>query len=501
MNRLYLRTRLQRELDHAATSSTLMTTRLNASISDAIREMMDAEPSLFFVKEAYLPVLPDANMYESTDTVSVVTNDPWTLKRDTIYLLLKDSVADPNWKTDRTWDGRFILVTTAAGDIHIRRIRTIWELENGQQYLTLDAPWPNVTDEGMSWVIYSESYPLPRDFGRFDKVAVVEDGSVLHNLEPAAYNQLQNASNRIPVTGVASGGRPNFYARGIPFNVPAPARALTATTGSGYTWDGQNRTGKFDYKWTICYGRRSGKYRLSTPEEPSTSARGRYAPLWESAPSPESGTVIPVRSTTAVELTLPSLDYQLGFELAFSSPPKRENKSGFYARLYRRRLTDTDSSSGLLPAKGDYNEATWDLLDEIPFGAESYVDDGTLTADPFTHPPRTGSVSSLMLHPRPDKEYLVRLTYLPEPDDLQYDTDTVNLQEHAVTALMALIRSYYWRMADNDGKERKERTQYEMLMNNLRMMAKGYPDPSVPVMRVGLRGRRGHRYSPRIKYP
>jgi len=394
------------QADYSPDSSPEATSRVNGFINRAYNTLALEAPFLFFESKVHLVTEPDVTS-KSTTVVSGITygdriqlkgantgmgadKDPWTWHVTSPTTVTSKFLTA--WKTDRSWDGRMIEITTEDGTKIRNQIRSIWLDTSGgihdQRYsFTLVTPWNTDTygdgtatidgAAGFKYRIFTEAYPLPDDVIQL-KSARLRDQDINYPLDVFGQEEAAQFQLKGPPSQVASGiprvvfREHHVHMRGP--SVPPVASVPPEEQGADTVyWIGPEPEGSFQYKVTYTWGKRDVEFQLpglagslgfaqpvqqkdtttypssSTTDRSNTSEDRFRTPRFESPSSPESSvaTVVPAGlNTLAVKLSLPNITYALGFLNQFSGggySRQSLNQSGVYIRIYRKRLT-TDMS-------------------------------------------------------------------------------------------------------------------------------------------------------------
>ena len=277
MNLKGIRTAMFAQADYSPSSSPEAISRVNGFINRAYNQLALEAPFLFFESKVNMVTEPDITSKGGKDGVagdriqlfgantlpgSPSTKDPWTWY--TTYTNAQAST-DPElfniWKTDRSWDGRMIEITTADGTKICNQIRSIWRQTDGITYryaLTLTTPWDiNSFGDGTSTIdgfagfkyrIFTEAYPLPDDVIQL-KSACLRDVDTSYPL--SVFGQDEAAQHQLigPPSQVATGiPRVIFRQQHVHLEGPsvAPvAKAAINGPNATKTWLGPEPPGTF----------------------------------------------------------------------------------------------------------------------------------------------------------------------------------------------------------------------------------------------------------------
>jgi hypothetical protein len=522
------------QADWAPTQSPEAIVRVNRFINRAYNQISLEAPFLFFESMLKFATQPDVvptlvtdtlQVCPANDTLPTAARNPWVF-----YGTL--NVGTPNaiqWKTDRSWDGRLleITVTDAAGvSTTVRnRIRSIWKGNLGAAdhfFITVEKPWDYATHgygEFAAWRVYTDTYYLPDDVISVKSTRLFLGGEnwpldVVSQTEAEDYSLADKRS-------VVSHGTPRTMFRRPHFQMPAPTVAPIATFDSEQNvmkWYGPEPPGQFQYAFTYCWGKRDIQLRnpngaywqgyAANIQNTATTAPGYSAttdashrmrePLWESAPSPLSETktvaivvtVNPANVTSpGVQLAFPNIDYMQGFFTTGTSNPTgafdRYNipQSGWYIRIYRRRLTadftnyavlgtvaNTQRVHGAVNLQNIESPDAYHLLTELnidELNDGNWIDRGEVIPDYSRRMRDIHGYQGVGLYPYPNKRFEVDLRCVRRPQELQDDQDAPLIHAEAVETLItrALV---FLREAEGAGDlAALAMNQYERALANL----------------------------------
>ena len=457
----------------------------NRFINRAYNVIAEDAPYLFFESQVKLATKADFSP-GTGDTLEMTTvDDYWVLTRSAA------GTTAGGWPTaaadDGDWDGRMIAITDPRGVVRRRRIRTMW-VDSGTEYLTIDKPWPNITDTGMTYKVYSAAYYLPDDVIMVNSMRLYEDGKtwplvMVGQLEAEDAGFVDTTSNSI--TGV-----PRYaFRRGhykLPSPATAPVAAVTSDTGSFDTAEFE-APGTFRYIYTWVWGRRDDEVADMGPlTNASGGAPRKRPPMWESSPSPASALVTVARDQK-VTLTIPPNPHLLGFG---DDAGGRYQRTGWRARIYRRREsidTATDAQTALEISDQYY------LIGEQLATSSSSEDTGVTIPDYTRRLRNVHGYQSFGLHPWPDARYEVDVRCVRRPEPLVHDQDAPRLHPDAVEILIQQALAYmYEKLGDFNGLALAN----QRYQTRLSVLAKRYSDlqsSAVVTARRPARAMRGGR--------
>lgn len=504
---------------------------VHSFLNRAIAQIVNDAPFLFYEEPFILRTQPDVVPTLASDTLSLVTDDEPTGALDNLWVMYANLVPGSTtgqvaFPLDRAWDGRMLEVTDASGVKRRTRIRSVYlrtvEVSPGVNanriFITLWNPW-NADDWGTgpfaTWRIYTPKYYLP------DDVIEVKNLRILHEGEPypIQYISQPEAEN----LGLAehgstqAGGSPLTAHRAGYFRMHGPKVAPVATVVGEDPWLGPEPPGKFEYVITYCWGKRDAEWAnpgigqwnaedmewLDNSSFGTTYSRASHArfiePMWESSPSPLSNQVTVAAPDgqgnpgKAVVITLPNIEWVLGFLLEIndgSSTKLRSSvaHSGWFVRIYRRRLTEDFTNYSSLPTGGGFYSPS---LSKLDFDDNHYLlaemkidhvnngifkDDGSILPDIHRPLRQINGYEAIRFTPHPDGEYLVEGRALRTPAKLvsEYDAPHIKPGSSDLIVERALVY-FYERLGDPSRAGDAERRYEKVLAQTKRRYSDGIP--------------------------
>ena len=567
MNLKELRTAIFAQTDWAPSQSTEAVSRLNGFINRAYNDVCLEAPFLFFESEVKFATQKDAASMQASDTISVsvlddteamVTNDfnPWVFEQD----IAADTAGYVAWKTDRSWDGRMIEIEVTANNkttAYRNRIRAVWKFSSdgrADHYrFSVVTPWPyeELGTGPFKYRVYSDHYYLPDDLVQMRSMRLFKDNrnwplDVIGQEEAEAYSFADSPR-------VTAHGLPRTAFRREHFQLQGPAVAPDVELGSvdadpREAWLGPEPAGQFEYVITYCWGKRDIMFRNPTmgyhlgyadqwknTQEPfytdswdvgaKEASQNRFRePLWESSPSPVSAQVTATNPTEnnvpspAVKLTLPNIEYMQGFMTrgaqrragalqTFTRSNYRE--SGWWVRIYRRRITATFTNYALLTTVNDAGNGggaaisgleKLDLptaffllaevkIDELNKGI--FYDNGRIIPDYHRRLREIHGYQAVQLYPCPNERYEVDVRCVRRPPKLVDDQDAPLVHAEAVDLIIHRTLMFLYENMGNPEMAQLAKSRYQ---ENLYTLSKRYGDlrpPAVPVLRRFGRARPG----------
>ena len=431
-------------------------------------QIAEEAPFLFFEDIIPFSVDPDAKPTATGDTVSVFPTDAWVLQQD----LDSSSTTKLNWQEGRNWSGRTVSIEDAEGRWHDFRIREVWTTPSfppiyGRSYMSLEKPWPTaVLPTGLNYRVQTAEVALPDDMIEIRSMTLkrnqLDYPLTVIGQDRAEYASL-NMADRLQSQGV-----PRWCFRREYQVLQAPTFDPVATAQGTGPWAGPEPKGKFQYLFTYIWGQREIFYATAGPRQqsdsqPITTANttgSRVEAYWESGPSNE--TLEVEVAQLAIDITLPNIDFMLGFD---DNARQRYRRGGIKKRIYRRRLTDAGDrvAAGVRVETPD----NFFFLDEVDGHVISYTDNGSITPD-YNRPFReVHGYQTLRFIPVPDKTYEVDLRCVRTPRKLVDDKDVPRIHSDAIPTLINKTLQYVYEAMGNEAAKRSAQADYERALYNL----------------------------------
>ena len=305
--------------------------------------------------------------------------------------------------------------------------------------------------------------------------------------------------------------------------------------GVDVEWIGPEPAGTFEYKVTYTWGKRDVEFQLPglghykgyaqplnnvEPAHPTgkfpskstdadadgdPSSRNRFRePRFESPPSQASNAMTTVRmgdKISAIKLSLPNINYALGFMISGAGTPAATRPSvpmsGIYVRVYRRRIgvfmegyTNLPSATdGLASSQLDSDDAFHLLAEFRPDTLNNgiWYDDGAFLPDYSRRLRDVHGYQTMQFYPKPDKRYAVEMRAVTRPSKLVDDQDAPLVHAEAINVLLEKAMVYlYENMGQTARSEYSEKRYGELLLT----LSKRYGDlrpASTPVLRTMTR--------------
>jgi len=446
---------------------------MNRWINAAYFQIAEEAPFLFFEDIIPFSIDPDGVPTLASDTLSVVTTDAWVLRQDLISTTLDMLV----WNTGRNWSGRIVSVEDADGRWHDFRIREVWSagvFPNIHSYMSIEKPWPTaVLPTGMNYRIRTSEIALPDSTMEVRSMTLKRE-QLDYPLTVIGQDRAEFASLNM-ADRLQSQGVPRWCFRREYQVLQAPTFDPVASSDDSLAaWTGPEPRGQFQYLFTYTWGQREIWHTLSGPltqaqPQPITTpdtTSSRVEAYWESGPSNETLSAtnhVTFQPTVyyGINITLPNIDFMLGFE---DAARERHHRAGIKKRIYRRRLTDAGDQAPTVLVETPDN---FFFLDEVDGHVTSYVDTGAITPD-YTRPFREiHGYQTLRFIPIPDKTYEVEMRCVRTPRKLVDDKDVPRIHSDAIPTLVNRTLQYVYEAMGNERAKRSAQEDYERALYNL----------------------------------
>lgn len=460
------------QADWAPSNSPVAKDRVDEFINRAYFRMAEEAPFLFFESEIRMPIDPDVNKASSTDLLRVASSlgvaDAWVLETE----LTNGAPGSTSWNSDRLWDGRTIQLYDSDDDRWIKyTIREVW-LEGDRYRISLNRPWKNTTDTGIDWYIETHEFNIPQDAIEVRSLTLRRSTAIwplsILGQDSAEWASLANSGR------IVSSGLPRWAFRREHKSLRAPTFDPVASTTQ--IWTGPEPTGKFEYRFTYVWGKQEIWFHNPGPQTQTTQTAtdSRYQPYLESPPSPKTAQIDNTADIgggvyNAIEMTLPNIDFMLGFGLA-TMP--RLNRSGIKKRVYRRRISE-GPTPGVPAGRSIEQPDDFFLLAEIDGHITSFLDDGSITPDYGVPLQPIHGYQTVRLWPTPDKNYTVEVRCVRRPKALTDEQDYPLLHEDAIDCLITKALAYLYESQGNAAMAQYSLTGYQ---ENLYALGKRYGD-------------------------
>lgn len=462
MNRGTLRSNvLSRRSWHADVDKKFEAEVNTVCIDGAIKRLAREVPEAFIPDEEAIYLYPDMTDLTLERTVAA-TVDAWVLT-------FGPSTGGEPIAVDGTLDGLYHIEAVQPDNTLVTyQCREFW-LQSGGPYdghylVSLNRPWRNTTDTGMSFRLHQPYFYLR------DNTTKLVDGRV--------FDTTRNVVTTLPtgfVRRIASEdyrgsyrGRPDAFARWNHFQLPAPNRTPQVqldTTLVPDPWVGPMPPGKRKYRYTYVWGKRDFQ---------SAAPGGQYEPLWESAPSPESATIDVADMSKAVQLyDLVNIDFVQGFG---TTGTLRKGHSGWRKRIYVA-ISSVEPGAGTVQ-QIEYPDIYF-FLDEVDGETTMYVDDGSVIPDYGRRIPESRGYYAWSAVPHQDAKYRVDLRVYRRPLSLLCDNDAPQVHPDFDDMLEDLVLARLCEMDKSPNDALKYEADYKSKVEEYRA-AEASPADFVP---------------------
>lgn len=449
-----IQTRILEQVDWRPTYSADFLALLTRMINRAYQVLFNDMP---FLLEQEVKFITQPDVVNATaiaqDTVRVDPVDRRVMTR--IHTGLASGAAV--WAFDGTWDGRWVELTGSDGVVHRRQIRQFWqiqELPSGITFdrFTIETPWHNNTDTGMSYRFYTPEYHLPADVVEVKSARTWTDTN--HLLRVAMQGDMEQGQ-LLDYRGRTQ-GIPEIIYKGKPYQLQAPTykplvELLDSTKGSTL-WSGPDNAGQFDFCITYVWGNRDAD---------ELTPLGLPEARWESGPSPVSDKISTTNGGYAIRLTLPNVEFELGFGF----PAKTSNNhSGVRKRIYVRRYS-VDQGGGIvrpLEAPGAFM-----LLTEVTGDVTTYTVDGATIADYLRRLRQINSYQSVRIYPIADRRYEIDCRVQFRPSPLVNTADAPRLNEDGIDALIQKALTFFLQYDGKPELAAQAENEYQKMLRTL----------------------------------
>lgn len=456
----------------------------------------------------------------------------WVLR--TTYQRNQDIGPTTPWRHDRTWDGRTLVLTDVNGEVFRTRIRTVWKVTINKAdpapagadpaapatweefRVTVLNPVPDHLEGPFEWRVIQDTLTVPDDFVQIKNIDLLDDtlGQAFRIPIHSSFEMDRRLAH--PENNLQATNGPGQVVYPLPTQrIMSPStKPLVATSSAN--WLGPEPYGTFEYAVTYVWGKTDndavgpgvgnfsispGTYDPSNINSPALAPSRNRAriPLWESAPSPVSdvatvrvtpsgGDGAPEVAAKGVDITLPNIEYVLGFLLSGVGASMTPNhtffrqstaRSGWSVRIYRRRLTEDYSGYDTLGASrpGQHVPALkrldikseFHLLAEVridPGNEGIFTDNGTILPDVNRPLRSSGSHRTFAVSPPPAYPVKLRIRYVAEPQALRDDQDAAPVQAAIADVIVSRVLMHLhektknteaWRISRNEFNEALQR--------------------------------------------
>lgn len=518
-----LRDRIFRRTDWDSSPTESGVELVDNSLHDAMQQLVMDAPFLFFESRLRMYTQADAVPTLDTDTLSIAL-DPDAVQAENPFVFRVDlpfgTAGAVEWQYDRTWDGRWLEVTDELGVVRQVRIREVWlegeEVPN-RYYVAIYHPWDaSAWGSGpfATWRVFTREYYLPDDIVEMRHMRVI--GGLADPLEFIGQDEAERIGLDEHSVGSARSEPRRIYRRSY-FQLEGPNVAPTVGLGTGIDagsgsqiWKGPEPFGQFQYCITYTWGNRDltwrnpgslarfdtgsggGNWSSLLQEYPDWTTLRRQEPMWESSPSPATEAITIEKEEAgsfarSVKLTLPDINYMLGFQLKGTRNGgvafERRNvaHSGLYIRIYRRRLTEDYGNYSTLGAQPSGTTITslhrLDIHDDYyllaetrvdPFNEGFFYDDGTMIPDYERKLRNVHGYQAVRFDPMPDQRYELEARCIRRPQRLVSDHDAPPIQPAGIDVLVELALSMVRESLHQFSAAELARQRYREMLDKLK---------------------------------
>lgn len=447
MNRAEWRARILNQRSwNAADADASFEAQVNRVLDESLKRVAFDVPAAFVPDEERVLLVPDVTQTTHSRTLAVTT--------DTKVMSLGSTASGGAITVDGTWDGLMHLEAQSPdGTWHRRQVREFWEetagVYAGQYLFSIDRPWRNATDSGMSFRLHQPEFFLRDDTISVEDARVWDSTRTRLSVMPEKFARMVDDEDFRGETK----GRPEYVFRSRHFQLDAPNRAPTAALDASeiaVPWLGPEPVGAFTYLITYVWGKKS------------MAPGGVPDPLWESSPSPASSVVTLANTARAVVLTLPEIDWQVDFNVAGSV---RASRSGLRKRIYRARSTVAGSAP--LKVTIEYPNV-YQFLAEVDGATTTYTDNGTVVPDYYRRLPESHGYYAWKVSPHQDAAYEIDVRVLRKPRSLGNDYDAPRVHPAAEPMLIEVALHYLCRIDRAPEESNLHLKNYERLAEQFR---------------------------------
>lgn len=435
MQRGAWRTKLLRARGWVPEDADTLTT-INEELNEAQKELHGDCPDAFLPDEEKVILLPDITQATSARTCSATT-DYYVLSLG--FVAAATALETP--VVNGTLDGvMHIEVQDPTGVWHRRQCRQFFQAADidsvlDKSLISIDKPWRNLTDSAMNFRIYQPEVYMRDDVtrvlsGKFWTDDLGGTGTGGRRTVEHLPESFMDYYGQEDFRG-GTNGQPAYLVRGRHFQLDAPITPplISYDGDQGVNpWLGLYPIGTYSFYFTYAWGKKGAE--LLAPG-------GSNDPLWESAPSPVSNTIVMTATDRRLLIgNLPNIDFMLNFDPASGL---RKGHSGVYKRLYV--VTSLVNTAG---AFIDNTEALLVpmFLKEVSGSATSTFWDGSIIPDYFRRLPEVQGYFAHKVLPHQVERMELDFKVYRRPRNLGNDVDAPRIQPSAQEALdlLALAR-------------------------------------------------------------
>lgn len=462
-------------LDWSPNATSTQITRVEKFVNLAVRQLVKEVPEAFMDVGADVWVDPSYIAASDTDRISVLDSDPWVMVQ--VLPASTDSDTKIPALTDGTWDYRTLEIEDSDGVWHQRRIRSVFTYNDGaDDYVAfaLESPWLNGTDTELNYRVYLDEVYLPRHVFRLLSAQMIIDGTKTQPVRVITTAEAEQIGlfNRPDI--VAATPIPKYIYQTGHAHVETPQFTPVATAFG--SWNGPAPAGAFEFVYTVCRGRRPATQRFPGPKTNASVVAGadRWMPLLESNPSPVSNRITATYSTSGIKLSLPDVDFMLGFGDAATA---RYHNAGTYIRVYVRRVTAVGGSNTNIETRERFY-----LLGEATSYSKEFTWTGDILPDQAVPLQSINQYVAFALHPRIQERSRLAIRYTMRPPELTDDQDSPELDDFS-DAIAFLAAGLYANSVGDYDRGRNNLALYKNEKDNYRKSRASLIPPNQTVKR------------------
>lgn len=488
-----IRNRVYAEADYAPSKSNEAEKRVNEFINRAYYRLLLDAPFLFFADIYQFPIYPDV-VAGDDDTIRMasvgVNKDPWVF--ESVNAVGSTTTV---FNTDGLWHGRkLLLYDSAEGLWHERRIREVWSEDDGtgtsRYYISIDQPWDDDSDIS-SWSVEMGAYNLPPSLVEVKSLMDYQSG-LTREITIVTEGEGEETGIEPNLAGRLTSSLATYAYRREHRRLPAPTFDPVATLDGEQqsSWVGPEPTGSFEYCYTYVWGYLDDDFRMVGPESQdqlfAANETARSNPWIESPPSSTTNTVTHI-TDTAINVSLPDIDFVLGFGDATT---RRYRRAGIKKRIYRRRVSHNAVAFGRNVEVPD----SFHLIAEVDGHVQTWTDDGSQVPDYMVPLQSVHGYQTLHFYPRPSAKRYIRMRAIRRPPPLEDDQAFPAVHEEALDALINRTLVYLHKSMGNEVAANQALIQYK---DDVMTLTKRYGTavPDGTARNVGMKTTRGRRRS------
>ncbi|MHC4619432.1 MAG: hypothetical protein ACYTEQ_16925 [Planctomycetota bacterium] len=464
MNLGEVRTHVLEQVDWQPDQSTTFIEKVNRLINRAYQDLCLEAPFLFFETSDSFATQDDVSNVAGLagDTLAVNSSDARVMERVT------PAPGTNDWVFDGQWNGRYLEVTienpgSNAPGVRRRRILEFWQA-GGFDRFTLDQPWPNTTDTGLPYRIFTPEYHVGADVVEIRSARLFAQPR--HPMTIHTQGQMERWEY-IDFQGEQK-GRPYRLHRGHYFQLDAPSLVPSVEANSLWSVAASrpqpDPPGTFQFVYTYAWGARDSEY---------GDQNGNLLPRWESAPSPISAAITSVAGGGGNGIrifNLPNIGHVAG--LRATTATISDGRSGLRKRIYVRRTAVDPTADGLGYPNVEDTQGVFFFLDEVSATAGELIWlGGPAVPDYYQRLKVSHGYEAIRLWPMPDDRYDVDLRVIRRPNPLVSDSDAPRIHEEAMDSLIHRTLMLFYEVQGNAAMAELSGQHYR---DNLKTLGKRY---------------------------